>query len=224
MENNINKSGYKTYIVPIILMIIMWIILFIPAGTIKFWEAWILWSGFSLITFFINIYFTKRNPEFLLRRTKVKEKQTSKKAPALLKLYYLGFILPGIDFRFHWSNVPMWLVIVSNILVFGSYIFIFFVFKENMYASTIIQVENEQHVITTGPYSIVRHPMYLGMVIMSLFISLALGPYFSLIFMVFIIPIIIYRIKNEEEILIKNLKGYKEYCLKIPYRLIPLIW
>ncbi|MVX66859.1 isoprenylcysteine carboxylmethyltransferase family protein [Clostridium chromiireducens] len=205
-------------------MIIMWIILFIPAGTIKFWEAWILWSGFSLITFFINIYFTKRNPEFLLRRTKVKEKQTSKKAPALLKLYYLGFILPGIDFRFHWSNVPMWLVIVSNILVFGSYIFIFFVFKENMYASTIIQVENEQHVITTGPYSIVRHPMYLGMVIMSLFISLALGPYFSLIFMVFIIPIIIYRIKNEEEILIKNLKGYKEYCLKIPYRLIPLIW
>ncbi|MFW2488009.1 methyltransferase family protein [Clostridium chromiireducens] len=224
MENNINKSGYKTYVVPIILMIIMWIILFIPAGTIKFWEAWILWSGFSLITLFINIYFAKRNPEFLLRRTKVKEKQTSRKAPALLKLYYLGFILPGIDFRFHWSNVPMWLIIVSNTIVFGAYIFIFFVFKENMYASTIIQVENEQHVITTGHYSIVRHPMYLGMVLMSLFISLALGSYFSLIFMVFIIPIIIYRIKNEEEILIKNLKGYKEYCLKIPYRLIPLIW
>lgn len=224
MENNITKSKSKTYIVPIILMIIMWIVLFIPAGTIKFWEAWILWLGFSLITFLIKIYFAKRNPKLLLRRTKVKEKQTSKKAPAFLKLYYLGFILPGIDFRFHWSNEPIWLVIISNTLVFGSYIFIFFVFKENMYASTIIQVENEQHVITTGPYSIVRHPMYLGMVIMSLFMPLALGSYFSLIFMVFIIPIILYRIKNEEEILLKNLKGYKEYCLKTPYRLIPLIW
>lgn len=128
----------------------MWVILIIPAGTIKFWEAWILW-----------------------------------------------------------------LVIVSNILVFGSYIFIFFVFKGNAYASTVIQVENEQHVITTGPYSIIRHPMYLGMVIMSLFMSLALGSYFSLIPMLFIIPIILFRIKNEEEILLRDLKGYKEYYFSL---------
>lgn len=224
MKNNANKSKSKTYIVPIILMIIMWIILFIPAGTIKFWEAWILWLGFSLITFFITVYFAKKNPELLSRRTKAKEKETSKKAPAFFKLYYLGFILPGIDFRFHWSNEPVWFVIVSNILVFGAYIFIFFVFKENTYASTVIQVENEQHVITTGPYSIIRHPMYLGMVIMSIFMPLALGSYFSLIPMLFIIPITLFRIKNEEEILLRDLKGYEDYCLKTPYRLIPLIW
>lgn len=223
MENN-NKSKPKVYVVPIILMIFMWIILFLPAGTTKFWEAWIFWSGFSLITLFITVYFAKKNPELLSRRTKVKGKETSKKAPAFLKLYYLGFILPGIDFRLNWSNVPVWLVILSNILVFGSYIFIFFVFRENAYASTVIQVENEQHVITTGPYSIIRHPMYLGMVIMSLFLPLALGSYFSLIPMLFIIPITIFRIKNEEEILLRDFSGYKEYCLKIPYRLIPLIW
>lgn len=223
MEDN-NKSKSKTYIVPIILMVIMWVILFIPAGTIKFWEAWILWVGFSLITVFITVYFAKKNPELLSRRIKVQEKETSKKSPAFFKLYYLGFILPGIDFRFNWSNEPVWFVIISNILVFGSYIFIFFVFKENTYASTVIQVENEQHVITTGPYKIVRHPMYLGMVIMSLFMPLALGSYFAIIPMFFIIPITVFRIKNEEAVLLRKLKGYKEYCLKTRYRLIPFIW
>jgi protein-S-isoprenylcysteine O-methyltransferase Ste14 len=224
LGNYANKSKPKTFIVPLILITIMWIILFIPAGTIKFWEAWILWLGFSLITVFIGVYFAKKNPEFLARRTKVQEKGTSRKTPVYFKLYYLGFILPGVDFRFHWSNIPVWLVIVSNILVFGAYIFIFFVFKENTYASTVIQVENEQHIITTGPYSIIRHPMYLGMVIMSLFMPLALGSYYSLIPMLFIISITLLRIKNEEEILLRELNGYKDYCLKTPYRLIPFIW
>lgn len=224
LQNNVNKSKSKIYIVPIILMIILWIILFIPAGTIKFWEAWILWSGFSLITFFITVYFGKKNPGFLARRTKVKGKETSKKSPAFLKLYYLGYILPGIDFRFHWSSEPVWFIIMSNILVFGAYIFIFFVFKKNIYASTVIQVENEQQVITTGLYSIVRHPMYSGLVVISLFMPLALGSYFSLIPMLFIIPITILRIKNEEEVLLRDLKGYKDYCLKTTYRLIPFIW
>ena len=85
-------------------MIVVWIILFIPAGSIKYWEAWIFWIGFSLITFFITVYFTKNDPELLSRRTKHEEKETTKKAPAILKLYYIGFILPGLDFRFHWSN------------------------------------------------------------------------------------------------------------------------
>jgi len=224
LENNTEKSKSKAFIVPLILIIILWIILFIPAGSIKFWQAWILWSGFSLITVFIGVYFAKKNPEFLARRAKVQEKGTSKKTPAYFKLYYLGFILPGLDFRFHWSGEPVWLVIVSNAIVFGAYIFIFFVFRENAYASTVIHVENEQHVITTGPYSVIRHPMYLGMVIMSIFIPLALGSYYSLIPILLILPIIGLRIKNEEEILLRDLNGYGEYCLKTPYRLIPLVW
>lgn len=224
MKESADKSNIKIYIVPIILMAIMWAVLFIPAGTIKFFEAWILWLEISLITFFITIYFARKNSDLLSRRTEIKQKETQRKTPAFFKLYYLGFILPGIDFRFSWSKEPIQLIIISNIIVFGAYIFIFFVFRENTYASTVIQVENEQHVITTGPYSVVRHPMYLGLVIMSLFIPLALGSYFSIIPMLFIIPTIIFRIRNEEEVLLKKLKGYKEYCKKTPYRLIPLIW
>ncbi|SHJ12250.1 Protein-S-isoprenylcysteine O-methyltransferase Ste14 [Clostridium cavendishii DSM 21758] len=223
MENN-NVSKKKIFTVPIILTIIMWIILFLPAGTMKFWQAWIFWLGFSIITFFITGYFIKRNPEFLARRTNTKQAKESKKTPLFFKAYYLGFILPGIDFRFHWSNEPLWLVILSNIIAFLAYIFIFYVFKENSYASTVIQVENEQKVISSGPYKVVRHPMYLGMIIMMLFMPLALGSYFSIIPMALIMPIIVIRIKNEEETLLKELNGYKEYSSKIRYRLIPLIW
>lgn len=204
-------------------MVILWIILFLPTGTTKFWEAWIFWLGFTIITFFIAVYFTKKNPEFLSRRAKVKER-TNNKTPIYLKVYYIGFILLGIDFRFHWSNEPLWLVIISNIIVFAAYIFIFYVFRENSYASTVIQVENEQQVISSGPYSIVRHPMYLGMIIMSLLMPLALGSYFSLIPMLLIMPITIFRIKSEEKVLSHELNGYKDYCLKTHYRLIPLIW
>jgi len=221
MKNDVNKSNMKVYAFPIILMIIMWVILFLPASTIKFWQAWILWIGFSLITVFIAAYFTKKSPEFLSRRSKTKE---TVKTPAFFKVYFIGFILPGIDFRFAWSKEPLWLVILSNFIFFAAYLFIFFVFRENTYASTVIQVENKQKVIATGPYSIVRHPMYSGMLIMSIFMPLALGSYFSLIPMLFIIPIIIFRISGEEKTLLKELEGYKNYCLKTPYKLIPLIW
>ncbi|WP_459480105.1 methyltransferase family protein [Clostridium saccharoperbutylacetonicum] len=223
MENNI-VSKIKLYIVPIVLMLSTWIILFLPAGTIKFWEAWIFWLGFSIITLFITVYFMKKNPEFLTRRTNMKQAKPTKKTPPFFKLCYFGFILPGFDFHFHWSNEPGWLIILSNIIVFAAYIFIFYVFKENNYASTVIKVENEQQVISSGPYSIVRHPMYLGMISMMLFMPLALGSYFSIIPMLLIIPILIIRIKNEEEVLLIELKGYKDYCLKTQYRLIPLIW
>ena len=223
MGNN-NNIKPKVFIVPIILLSIIWIVLFLPAGTTKFWEAWIFWIGFALITIFITVYFIKKDPELLLRRTKVKGKENTYKAPVFFKAYFIGFILPGIDFRFHWSNEPAWIVILSNIIVFAAYFFIFIVFKENSYASTVIQVENEQHVITTGPYAIIRHPMYTGMVIMSLFMPLALGSYYSIIPMLLIIPLMIYRIKNEEEVLLKELKGYKDYCGKVQYRLIPFIW
>lgn len=223
MKNNV-ASKTKLYTVPIILMLIMWIILFLPAGTIKFWEAWIFWLGVSMITFFITVYFSKKDPEFLARRTNMKQTKPNKKTPFIFKAHYIGFILPGIDFRFHWSSEPLWLIIISNIIVFAGYIFIVYVFKENSYASTAIQVEKEQQVISSGPYSIVRHPMYLGMAIMLLFMPLALGSYFSIIPMFLIIPILIIRIKNEEEVLLSKLNGYEDYCLKTQYCLIPLIW
>jgi protein-S-isoprenylcysteine O-methyltransferase Ste14 len=224
MENKVNTSKQKIFIVPLILMFVIWLILFIPAGSLKYRDGWIFWAGFTLITFFIGFYFSKKDPELLARRTKHQEKGTVKRSPAWYKLYYIGFILPGFDYRFHWSNVVLGIVIASNIITFMGYLFIFIVFKANSYASTAIQVESKQRVISSGPYSVVRHPMYLGMVVMSLFMPVALGSFWAILPMLFVIPIVVFRIKVEEEMLLKELKGYKEYCLKTKYRLIPLIW
>ena len=217
-------SKQKAYLFPIIIMIVMGVIIFLPAGSFRFWQAWIWWSGFSALTLFITAYFFKKSPELLSRRMKFKEKETTRKPPAFLNLYFLCFLIPGLDFRFHWSTVPVWIVIAANAIVFLGYIFIIIVFKENSYASTIIQVEQEQQVIKTGPYAIVRHPMYLGVLFMLLFSPLALGSYWAIIPSLLCIPSLVLRIKSEEKVLLQDLPGYKEYCLKTRYRLIPSIW
>ncbi|MGE5629165.1 MAG: methyltransferase family protein [Solirubrobacterales bacterium] len=224
MEDNVKLSKKKAFSMPIIIIIMMWIILFLPAGSIKFWEAWILWAGFSVLTIFITVYFLKKSPDLLSRRMKHGEKEVTKKPPAILNFFFICYIVPGLDFRFHWSNVPVWLIILSNSVVFLGYLFIILVFRENSYASTVIQVEKEQQVISTGPYAVVRHPMYLGLVLMILFTPFALGSFFALIPALLCIPMNVYRILGEEEVLLKNLPGYKEYCLKTRYRLIPFIW
>lgn len=224
MKDNANMTKGKAFMVPFVLMVIMGLVLFVPAGSLKFWEGWVFLLEISILTFFIAAYFMKRNPELLARRMQHGEKQTTIKTPVILKLYFLGYIIPGIDFHFHWSMVPAWAIIVSNIIVTASYIFIIYVFKENSFASTVVQVEKWQHIITTGPYAIVRHPMYLGLLLMSLFTPLALGSYWAIIPMLLFIPLIIIRIINEEKVLLCELHGYKDYCLKTRYRLIPLIW
>jgi protein-S-isoprenylcysteine O-methyltransferase Ste14 len=217
-------SKQKAYLVPIIIMIVLGIVLFVPAGSLRYWEAWIFWLEISFLTFFIAAYFLKKSPELLSRRMQYREQETTQKSPALLNLFFIGYVIPGLDFRFHWSSVPLWIVLVSNALVCLGYIFIIFVFKENSYTSSVIQVEKGQQVITTGPYAIVRHPMYLGMWLMELFTPLALGSYWAILPFLLFIPLIIFRINNEEEVLLRDLHGYKDYCLKTRYRLIPFIW
>jgi len=224
MEHNKKSSRQKAFLVPLIIMIVLGAVLFMPAGSLRFWEAWIYWSGFSVLTLFIAIYFSKKSPELLSRRMQYGEKVTTRKPPAFLNLFFLCYVVPGLDFRFYWSAVPVWLVVAANATVFLGYLFIILVFKENSYASTVIQVENEQRVITTGPYAIVRHPMYLGLLLMILFTPLALGSYWAIIPALLYIPMNVIRIIGEEEVLLRDLNGYKGYCLKTRYRLIPLIW
>jgi protein-S-isoprenylcysteine O-methyltransferase Ste14 len=225
MGNNACLSTCKAYLMPVILMIVMGLALFLPAGSLRFWQAWILWSIFSVLTLFITAYFLKKDPGLLSRRMKVREKEPQ---PGIIRvlsfLSMLSYVIPGFDFRFHWSTVPVWIVIAADVMVFLGYVLIIIVFRENSYASTVIQVEQEQQVITTGPYAIVRHPMYTGLLIMLLLTPLALGSYYALIFSFLSVPTILFRIKKEEKLLLQDLPGYTDYLNKTRYRLIPLIW
>lgn len=226
MEGNMKESKLKAYLGPIIMLLVLGIILFATAGSFRFWEAWIFWLQISALTMFTTVYLLKKDSALLSRRWETQEKETTQKLPGILAvLNFSGYFIPGLDFRFHWSAVPFWMVIAANVIVFLGYTFIILVFKENSYASAAIQVEEKQPVITTGPYAIVRHPMYTGMLLWQLFMPLALGSYWAFIpSIIFFIPFLILRIKGEEELLLRDLPGYKEYCQKTRYRLIPPIW
>jgi protein-S-isoprenylcysteine O-methyltransferase Ste14 len=138
--------------------------------------------------------------------------------------FLLVFVVPGFDHRFGWSDVPVALVIVADILTVLGYSLIVWVLRENSYASRVVEVEQEQKVICSGPYAIVRHPMYLGFMIMYLLVGLALGSYWALIPAPLIILILVARIRNEEAVLLRELKGYADYVKKVRYRLIPAVW
>ncbi|MFH1520846.1 MAG: isoprenylcysteine carboxylmethyltransferase family protein, partial [Candidatus Micrarchaeota archaeon] len=139
-------------------------------------------------------------------------------------VFLIGFLIPGFDYRFGWSNMLPELVFVADVIVIIGYILIFLVFKENHYAARTVEVEKGQKVITSGLYSIVRHPMYVGVILMFLATPIALGSYFALPIFLLMIPLLVYRIFNEEKILLRDLAGYKKFCQKTRYRLIPFIW
>ena len=141
-----------------------------------------------------------------------------------LPVFILSFIIPGLDRRFGWSEIPLEVIIAADAVVLGGYLLIFVVFRQNSYASRIVEIDKEQKVITTGLYSVVRHPMYLGVLIMYLPTPLALGSYWGLIPMAMLPVALVFRIINEEKVLSENLAGYKDYCLKTRYRLLPYLW
>lgn len=202
------------------------LLIFAPAGTFNIWQVYVYLCILIIPMIFVLFYFLKNDPLFLERRTRSREKEKEQKIIQVVfsALFLSGFIISGLDHRFGWSDIPVKIVLMSDIFIFLGYLLIFFVFRQNSYASRIVEVDESQKVITTGLYSIVRHPMYLGILIMYIPTPIALGSYWGLIPMAAIPLALVFRILNEEKILSKNLPGYKEYCNKTRFRLIPIIW
>jgi protein-S-isoprenylcysteine O-methyltransferase Ste14 len=230
-KSEITQQEMKSLIKKIIirfsfLPVFLGLLILTPAGTFNYWQVYVYFAILVAPMTFVLFYFLRRDPKFLERRTKGKEKEKQQISIAMLSafVFLAGFIIPGLDHRFGWSNVPMHISIAADIIILLGYLIIFFVFKQNSYASRIIEVNENQKLISTGLYGIVRHPMYIGVLVMFIPTPIALGSYWGLIPFVLLPVSLVLRILNEEKVLSDNLKGYKEYCQKTKYRLIPLVW
>ena len=207
-------------------VILVGILLFIPAGTIHYWNAWYFMGILFIPMFIAGIILMIKNPTLLKSRLDVKEKEQEQKQVVLYSglMFLLGFILASLNYRYSWIVIPNYVVIISSVLFLISYILYAEVLRENTYLSRTIKVEKNQKVVDTGLYGIVRHPMYATTLILFLTMPLILGSVISFIIFLIYPFIISKRIKNEEEVLERELKGYKEYKKKVKYKLIPFIW
>ncbi len=211
------------------LVICMAGLLFLPAWTLYYWQAWIFLIVFSGVVLAITIYLMKRDPELLERRINAGPAAEKEKSQKIIQfLARMGFIailvFSALDHRFAWSAPPPRVVVAGDILVALGLLIVFLVFKENTFTSAIIEVGANQKVISTGPYSLVRHPMYLGALIMLLGVPLALGSWWGLLTIIPMTVVLVWRLRDEEQFLVKNLPGYSEYRNKAKYRLVPFIW
>jgi protein-S-isoprenylcysteine O-methyltransferase Ste14 len=199
---------------------------FLPAGTIRYWQAWVYMLVLLVPLFIFTAYLFLRNPALLERRMKSHEVEPEQRKIIAFSTTVLlaAFIVPGLDRRFGWSSVPTWLVLVSDVIVLLSLVLFTLVLRENEYAGRTVEVEQRQRVITTGPYSLVRHPMYLAVLLMYGFSPLALGSFWAMIVVAILPVVLVARIVNEEKVLLRDLDGYADYCEAVRYRLIPGIW
>ncbi len=195
----------------------------------RFWQGWLFGFVFVAATSAMSIYFLKHDPKLVERRMHIGP--TAEQEPAqkiIMAIILSGFVvllaLPGFDYRWHWSAVPPWLVLAANVGVVLSFGIFFVVLKQNSYAASTIRVEAGQPVVSTGAYAIVRHPLYSGALVLLTFTPLALGSYWTLLVLVPMVPVLAWRLLDEERFLKLNLPGYADYCRSTRFRLIPRIW
>ena len=210
-------------------LLIFGLALFAPAGTLRFWQGWLFAVVFICASSAIGVYFWRHDPALLERRNRVgPAAETEPAQKIIISLILVGFVLmlvlPGLDYRWHWSSLPVWLVIIANIGVIVSFIIFFIVMTQNSYAASTITVEPGQPVISTGFYGIVRHPMYSGALLLLIAMPLALGSAWTLLLLVVLIPLLAWRLTDEERVLTRDLPGYAEYCRHVRYHLIPGVW
>ena len=205
--------------------LVLGLMLFVPAGTFDYWEAWVYCAVLLVPFVFVVTYLLRKDPELLARRIRLKEKEPTQKRiiGTSSLIFFRAFPISGLDHRFGWSEIPAVIVIAANALVLLGYTLVFLVFKENPYASRVVEVEQCQKVISTGPYALIRHPMYLGTSIMFLATPIALGSYWALPVFLTLPIVMVYRLMNEEKVLMRELPGYTEYMQNVRF-LVPFIW
>lgn len=211
------------------LAVAMGLLLFIPAWSIRYWHAWIyliVFMGTSSVT---TVYLMRHEPELLERRMKGGPTAEGRPVQKFIMLWTsVGFIsllvVPALDFHFRWSSVPVMLVVPGDLLVAIGFYFIFRVYRENPYSSATIEIVEGQKLVSTGPYAIVRHPMYASALLYLIGTPLALGSYWGFIGLVFMLPFLLWRLLDEERFLSLNLPGYEDYRTRVRYRLIPFVW
>jgi protein-S-isoprenylcysteine O-methyltransferase Ste14 len=223
---SINKRALKAFLIGAVALLVL---IMVPAGSVYYWQGWVFIAIFLLATGLITIYLAKNDPKLLESRMKVgpgAETQPAQKK--IMKFAMIGFIVllvfPAFDWRFSLSPIPSIISIIGDVLMIIGFIIVFRVFQVNSYGASTIKVEEGQKVIDTGPYAIVRHPMYAGALIMLIGIPLALGSWFGFLALIPITIAICYRLLDEERFLTMNLEGYAAYTGKVHWRLIPMIW
>jgi protein-S-isoprenylcysteine O-methyltransferase Ste14 len=210
----------------VLFMPLLGALFFVPAGTLAYWEAWVYLGVLLMPMFLVLLYLLKRDPALLERRMRLRERVAEQKR--IINLSYVvfiaAFVVPGLDRRFGWSHAPVGIVVAADVLVLLAYGLFVLVLRENSYASRVIEVAQGQQVISSGPYALVRHPMYLALGVLYVISPLALGSYWAMLPTPLIIAVLVARILNEEQVLARDLPGYAEYRLKTRYRLIPGVW
>jgi protein-S-isoprenylcysteine O-methyltransferase Ste14 len=212
-----------------VLFLVMASLLFVAAGTLHYWQAWLFLAVYFAASLAITLYLIRKDPALLERR--MSGGPFAEKEPAQRIIMFLasfGFIAllvePALDHRFGWSDLPAYLVVGGDSVMLLGWLGIFVVFRENSFASATIESAKDQRVISTGPYAWVRHPMYATALVMLLGIPLALGSWWGVMIVILIVPALIWRLTDEERFLLQNLPGYPEYRGRVRYRLLPFVW
>ncbi len=210
----------------ILSVIVFGALLFGIAGSFQYWNGWLFMAVLFVPMLVVFVYLYKHDRALLEKRINIREKQKEQKAYLRLSLvwFFISFAIPGLDYRFAWSQVPLWLVIASTFVMLCGYILFVATMMQNSYASRVIEIQENQRVIDTGLYSVVRHPMYMSASIMFTACPLVLASYYALIPILLLPPLLAYRIRNEEKVLLTGLAGYAEYSKRVRFRMIPFIW
>jgi protein-S-isoprenylcysteine O-methyltransferase Ste14 len=219
----------RTFLGFAFLMLVLSLALFLPAGSLSFWQAWAYLADFAGCTLLITAYLIRNDRELLARRVRggpaAETQKNQQVIQSLASLFFIAlFVVPGLDYRYTWSHVPPAVSLVADGLVALGFYIVFLVFRENSYTSATIEVSAEQKVIASGPYHVVRHPMYAGAFLLLLFTPLALGSWVALPLPIPLILVIILRLLEEERFLSTSLRGYEAYRQEVRYRLLPFVW